>query len=221
MVSGSLDKKLASYALAGGAALLAGGQAAEAAVVVTTPQSPLVASIGTGEGSSALDIDIDGDSLVDFRFGVVSYISEGESYYQFDSAFVTGAGEGSYITGTDGLAALFGDSASALASNPTLNKAKLLSRYNDFTVNDAAFDTMYAGNFANGVPGTLGVRFMLGGVTPVKGFINARVDLGSVTVTVDQFGYDTGDVPEPGTVSLLALGAAGIAALRRRRQSAQ
>lgn len=219
MVLNSLEKKLASYALAGGVAMLAGGQSAEAAVVVTIPETPLVASVGTGEGSQSVDIDLDGDSLVDFRFTATSYFSEGEVVQTSDGVFVDGL-NGGLIAGSEGLAALFPDSASALASNPTLTKAKLLSRYNDGYI---AFDTFYNGNWQNGVTGTLGVKFMLGGVTPTMGFINARVDFGSATVTIDQFGYDTGspsEVPEPGTVSLLALGAAGVAALRR-RQAAQ
>jgi hypothetical protein len=82
------------------------------------------------------------------------------------------------------------------------------------------------GNFAQGGGGWVGFRiptdpsdttYAYGGIQIEN--LDFSGDPGG-SVTVDQVQYDTGNaaVPEPSTFALLALGVAGVAALRRRRK---
>jgi hypothetical protein len=78
-----------------------------------------------------------------------------------------------------------------------------------------------------GGQGYIGLRFVFGGQT-YYGWADVTVNSG-YTATLNRFAYDnvagtpvvtgqTGEVPEPGSMSLLILGAAGLAAYRRLRK---
>jgi len=219
---GSMEGKLAAYALAGGAALLS-TTAGQAAVITITPGTPISISVATGGGSQQYLLDMDSDGVEDFRFGVFSFLDNGSSDFQYASQYDVIAVKGlnnSYIAGAGGpliypLATRFTTIQDALASNPTLYKAKLLARYTYDGVPD-----LY-GNWENSLAsrGLIGVNFLLGNSVPVQGFIDVSVELGSASLTIHQWGWETTDaaVPEPSTMAMFALGAAGIAALRRRR----
>ncbi|MBL8230716.1 MAG: PEP-CTERM sorting domain-containing protein [Bryobacterales bacterium] len=218
---GSFEKKLASYVIAGGAALMATATPLEAAIITivpgVTPGAPATAptlTVATGEGQSQLFLDIDLDGVDDVYFELRSEQGSAEGTPTLrDSVFVFGQA-GNLITGFNFDATRFASPTDALAMNPTLAKAKLLSRYTTFGEGDPVVS--FTGNWLNGESGILGVEFMRSG-TPTRGFIDATVVLGSATVTLNQWGYQTNDVPEPSTMAMFALGAAGIAALRRRR----
>jgi hypothetical protein len=218
-----MEKKLAAYALAGGAALLS-ATPAQAALIVITPDTPIAISVATDEQPQQYLLDMDSDGVDDFGFFVLSLIDPDPDYPgQFDSVLVSGL-DYNYIAGTtDGcncypIATRFTTIPGALASNPTLYKAKLLSRYTYDGVPE-----LY-GNWENSLAsrGLIGVNFLLGNSVPVQGFIDVSVEFGSASLTIHQWGWDTdAPVPEPSTMAMFALGAVGIAALRRRRNQQQ
>lgn len=220
--TGSFEKKLASYVIAGGAALMATAAPVEAAIITIVPgvtpgapSSAPTATVATGAGLSQLFLDIDLDGVDDFFFDVRSDQGSAEGTpTQTDSVFVFGQ-LGNLITGSFLDATRFSNPTDALVLNPTLAKAKLLSRYTTFGEGEPGVSL--TGNWVSGESGILGVEFMRNGTTPTRGFIDVTVVLGSATLTVNQWGYETNDVPEPSTMAMFALGAAGIAALRRRR----
>jgi hypothetical protein len=87
----------------------------------------------------------------------------------------------------------------------------------------------YGKDFGNwtpdGTPGFLGVRFDISGDTHY-GWVRVGVTFGSTSFRIVDWAYNStpgealkaGEpIPEPSTLSLMALGAAGLLALRRRR----
>lgn len=222
--SGSLEKKLAAYALAGGAALLATSAPAQAAVIVVTPSSPITISVETGGGEDYHLLDMDSDGVFDFILGVYSAVyGEGSYTGQYDAIGIVSAGYSSWIAGIASgncecgfynEATRFTNISEALASNPTLFKAKLLARYT--YDGESEFFGQWPNSLASN--GLIGVNFLLGNTTPVQGFIDVSVEIGSASATIHQWGWQSTDVPEPSTMAMLALGAAGMAAIRRRRK---
>jgi PEP-CTERM motif len=219
--AGSFDKKLAAYALAGGAALFSAGTADAALVIVDPVVNP---TVSVAEGVDGFSIDMDDDGVEDFVFAAAAAQLE-EPGDLFGFVFAGGYGPDRLIGGFyeeyDSyplpVATNFPNVAAALAANPTLTKAKLLARYR---YAGEGIDQTF-GEWPNSLDasGLLGVSFLLNDVTPTAGFIDVSVEIASATVTVNRWGYDVQDavIPEPSTMALFALGAAGVAALRRRK----
>ncbi len=219
----SFDAKLAGYALAGSALLFAAATPSQAALIIVNPDPKPTVFVPSGDGGQFLELDMDGDGIIDIAFIAVSSFNS-ETGETVDAVFA-GAPEFNFITGTYSscncyaYATNFLTPGAALGSTPSLTKAKLLVRYTsiDPDTYQPVFD--FYGEWPNGInlSGIMGVSFLLGGVTPTNGFIDISVELASASVTINQWGYNTSDVPEPSTMAMFALGAAGIAALRRRK----
>jgi hypothetical protein len=82
-----------------------------------------------------------------------------------------------------------------------------------------------ASNFGVGTPGFVGIRFLIGGDTHYGW---AEISRGvNAEATLHSFGYNTtpdeaaltGAIPEPSSILLFAVGAAGLAMRRRRRKA--
>ena len=201
-----LDHKLAAYAMAGGVASLALPVTANASVIYFA--GPALSITGVG---SSTQLDLNGDSLNDFTFSI------GQSG-ALTSMTVTPLGT-SHVADSGGYAALYAPGDLIDASASFVGTPRDLATYKA--------GPGYAGNWPNdGTPGYLGLSFDLSGET-YYGWAQVGTNFSSTTLSVYDWAYNdtpaTGldaGVPEPSTLGLFCLGAAGVLALRRRKQRA-
>ncbi len=199
-----LEQKLAAYAMAGGVAALGLPAAAHASTIYNGSASFSI----TGAGSSA-SLDINGDSTNDFTFSIS--VGNGRT---FMSVLPLGINA---VAGSAGLVAMYtpGDLIDATAP--------FVTGSNDL----ASFKSGYIGNWASdGTPGYMGLSFDLSGST-YYGWARAGTDFSTTTLTVYDWAYNDqagagleAGIPEPTTLGLFCLGAAGVLALRRRKRQA-
>ena len=215
---GNLEHKLAAYALAGGAVVAATAGEAKAGLVTTNVNQ----TIGTGAGqNTTYDLKIGGTTILDF-----SASSDGVSYAQIlvtpssTSAIVAPPGD----TFATNLAA--GAMVSASSSFGGQGRSKVLSTY-------FSMGGQNNGNFANVSSGYLGFSFA-DPTFPSQtdyGYVALSNSFGttapSATLTIDSFTYDnkgaavivgTTAAPEPGSLTMLAMGAAGVGVYLARRR---
>jgi hypothetical protein len=202
----TFEKKWTSYALAGGAALALPSLAQAATITLSTE-----------DGFASAPLDVDGDGTPDFTFSVDATDSDERItsvngttpsnliFGYFDAPFprsiATAFGPGEVIEG------------STVPGGVLLADDKIKGGLKGEWPNDLSQFRF------------LGLQFVTAGVT-YTGWAEVAVELGSASLTVDRFGFGpaTGPVttpgttvPEPGSMGLLLLGAAGVAALKRRR----
>ncbi|QDU89415.1 PEP-CTERM motif protein [Pirellulimonas nuda] len=201
-----------AYTLAAGAA--AGGLAADSdgAVVYSGPQDLPVAQFG------ALDLNLDGDAYTDVL--LKNYVL-GAGNYQ--GATVNGY-PGKLVGFNNGLAYVSALSAGSLIDGSTLGTGFFGSLAYGAANPNAEF---------NSVSGAyIGLSFPIGGNAPQfahYGWVRVSIDNAAGTFVINDWAYDdvpgqgilAGQVPEPGSLGLLAAGALGVAALKRRRSAAQ
>jgi hypothetical protein len=205
-----IDKKLARYALAGGALL----------------GLPCTAGANTIEYSGILNQSItDGNSYQVLLPGSTSFTIAAQNSGDVNENLVSGSG----VTFVDDLSGLpvamnFGDlitAANATGAGGQLNG-----------VDTTNFPSKaYSGNWPNGGGSAyLGLEFISSGQTYTgwaQIIASTGLSPGSESATLVDYAYNTtpgdsiiagaGEAPEPSSLVLFALGAAGIVALQRRR----
>lgn len=215
----SLDKQLLTYALAGGA-ILAGASPANAAVIYYS--GPTLNTAGT-----FFDLDLNTDLFTDFTFNSAS-VASGTLGASF-GANVSFPGTGG-VTDPLVFGQTIGTASSFSASPYKISKAFVGT---DGTVTPSS--TVYP----IGSDQYMGLQFDIGGSahygwaliqTSTSASFNDPDWTGVMDVQLKQFAYESvagaditagamSDVPEPSSLALFALGAAGIAAIRRRRKT--
>jgi hypothetical protein len=217
---GGLDRKLAAYAMAGGALVAATASDAAAGIVI----EPINQTIGTGLSQTSLTVTAGSSDVVNFTASLSSGPSADLSVSSYG-----GSGYLVEFLGNENPAPLV--AGDVVGPGPYYNNAFA-------TKTMASYNTSATGNFANLSNAYLGVFFTDPNIPTQTdyGYIGVSVSgvtsatSPSVTATFGNFVYDNSgnpitiaSVPEPGSLSMLAMGAAGVGAFlawRKKRASA-
>jgi hypothetical protein len=208
------DSRLARCATLAGAAL----------TLPFAANAGLITGVGPGvvtASSSPFNWDIDGDGTADFSF----LVNDSTETPSFPTIQVTALGSNSYTNVDGGADALTGgqiiDAGDTTGTGTaTLQKAKLKETWKQFGP--------WPGD---GTSAYLGIQFDIDGNMHL-GWIQLSATAGTPsggTLDLESFGYEsdpevsqitTPGAPEPSTLALLALGAAGLLVARKRKVAA-
>lgn len=200
--------KYSTLAVGGITGALAGFESSQAELIVT----PSAVSLSNNPGAPpAASFDLNGDLQADV--GVLV----------FSASFATAQGvNGAALAGSTGGGGFFYPTAlqpGDLVSSGLTFGANSLSFPNSFGTMANSFSSV--GNWTGGNDAYLGVTFTAG-TDQHYGWVHVVWDPSSDTLSVDQFAYESvagapaGVIPEPSSLTLLALGS--VALLRRRRK---
>ena len=217
----------AMYTAAAGSALAA-TQSADAAVIYSGVQNIMVTRTAASTGFQTGAVDLNGDSVDDFGLSLV--------WNSFNAtaglAGLFGAGGAYMLTSSTGS---FGGKAQRLSSSSYLNSG-LGNLDNQGLLRFANVGGASAGNWPGGNPtatsGFAGIGFFDTGGDFHLGWLRLAIrnDANGLPdkITLVDWAYESvdgdpihiGSIPEPSSLALLAAGAAGVAAFRRRRNRA-
>lgn len=198
-----------AYTLAAGAAASMGTNVADAAIVYSGPQNISIAS------GNSQDLNLDGDAFNDillknYNFGGGPYQGASVNFFP-----------GKLVGFSSGLAYVSALAAGAIIDSTTAGPS--------FTGSMAYGAANPNAQFNNVTDAYIGLSFPAGGNT-YYGWVRVDVNNAAKTFLVKDWAYESeaglgikagaGLVPEPATLGLLACGAAGIAAIRRKRTAA-
>jgi hypothetical protein len=215
-----LDKKLVAYSAAVGAALVAAGPAQATIEYFTTPGG----WTGTGDNQYLLSFDLAGNVMTNPSAPGVNdqFAIKNARNATVDAMVIRGVQPG---------AAIEGMSAKALPVPASQHMGPSATVYRSLFMGVnlvSAGGTRSFGDWAPGTRAYLGLQFDDAG-TPLYGWADVEMNAyDSATLFAYAFQDDGGpihvpdttSVPEPTTLALLAMGAAGLAALRRRQPAA-
>jgi hypothetical protein len=216
-----LDERLIAYSVAAGAVML--GAHAARGEIVFTPTNVTLDTAG-----DVFDVEIDGNTKFTIEFTTTTYytsttgggtITTTANWVDVLAATGGASWRGGSGYGLDGPSALtYGDpvknGAGAAWGRATANTGNMAYYFN--------YTGSGSGNFFGQTDKFLGLRFVIGGQTNYAWLEIADVPTNAASVTIAGYAYETvadteilaGMVPEPNALALLALGAAGIAAMR-------
>jgi hypothetical protein len=218
------DTRLMKCAAIAGTALALPIAAHAGPVTVAGPGGPFT-------DPSSFQVDIDNNGVNDFQFDVFSNLIGPATEY------ITVLGLGSnQVVGSGGFASPLAAGASINGSSTLTSGSTTLAHSQKFLKMKAKGPWPQDGSFAY-----LGVEFQSGAdtlygwmhisATTDNFILGSGLQTSSEQLTIDQMGYEStpggttfaggeesASVPEPATLSLLSLGAAGISAVRARRR---
>ncbi len=212
MTSLDFDKKWASYVLAGGAVL---------GLPAVTHAGPIQLFSGDSTGVVSQGLDIDGDGVTDVTFFANGTPGSRDTY-------ATGAGSNQISM----FFTPFGE-INAYGPGQVIDSSATYAPSGSFLYDKTKMTTtIQKGKWANDINQTsyMGLQFLIGSDIHY-GWAAVSVQLGSATLDVTDWGYNpTANaavttpgtaLPEPSSMALMLLGAAGVSALKLRRKSSQ
>jgi PEP-CTERM motif len=220
LTTGVSDQAWKRYVLAS-SALLASTSGLDAAVITS---GPLNQTLNVTEGSDVLDFDFDSDGDTDL------------SVFAFDSTT-----ESSFIRGVSayGLGIALSESCECNLVAKAFRGGQVVGPdsnfyYYGYLLKDYLGQTLtqqaLIGEWPNDISQFrfLGFQFLGSDEQLHYGWMKLAVQLGSADVNIVEWAYEseadveieiTTPLPEPASMALMALGAAGVAALKRRRRN--
>lgn len=199
-------------------------QSADAAFITTS--FPANTTLDLTNGTATINVDLNGDGVTDYQLGAND---------DFVGTFISP--QGNNLVVQDPTAALFNpitkssqNFAAALANSSLIGPSSDFATGQESLVKHQVSNGNLYGPWSTAQDSVLGLEFFI----PADGLYHygfiegtAQVIPGAnggaddLVITLDSFGYDPAPapVPEPGSLSLLAMGAAGVAALRRRNKN--
>ena len=225
--SAKLAKRLGTYAVAGATAAVGGVEVTEAALVNSAAGPIVFNNVGSNAPFIGVSVDVDGDAVNDFQFaqnGTFNGVG-----FPATSSFFNVYGQGANQVGVVGVPIFIGGAnyVSAIGALPASASWAGTSGTGAGILGIGYQSLIYGGLNA---PGGLfiGLQFDIGGNTHFgRAFVTVvqptAFGSGDGSVTIDNFQYEStpnAPIPEPSSLALLAIGAAGVVARRRNRASA-
>jgi len=216
-----LEKQLTAYSIAAGA-VLAAASAANAAIIYTDVNPDAV--LNTDGATFDIDFGTGSQLKIQYRDGTLGKLVDvvaktgNASWLGYTSTY-NGTATWFYASALN-----YGSGVKSTGGNPNTNWSHIIavtsygnmaSRYNDY----------YFGAFVGTTDKYLGVKFRIGGNTHY-GWIQVQVPTTNVNqAIITGYAYNdtiegdigAGIIPEAGSLALLAIGASGLAAWRKKR----